>query len=64
MVRYENGCVGCPPEMGCMGNACPYVNQRILECDECGQEVEELYEYEGRQVCDDCLLVLVPKVRE
>lgn len=24
MVTYENECVGCPPEKGCLGSTCPY----------------------------------------
>ena len=26
MIKYENECVGCPPERGCLGSSCPYMN--------------------------------------
>lgn len=56
MIRYEDQCVGCPPEMGCLGNNCPYSHVPVYYCDECNNEVEELYEYEGDELCEDCLL--------
>ena len=39
MIKYENDCVGCPPNMGCMGDACPYKNVPHYYCDECGEEI-------------------------
>ena len=43
MIKYEDECVGCPPEMGCMGNSCPNRNVKHLYCDKCGEDCEELY---------------------
>lgn len=56
MIRYEDDCVGCPPEMGCLGTACPYTNVRRLYCDNCKQEVDKLYELSGVQWCEDCIV--------
>lgn len=28
----------------------------LMECDGCGQQTDELYEYEGEQLCSDCVL--------
>lgn len=56
MVRYEDQCVGCPPEMGCMGSACPNQNVPVWSCDECGDEDVELYDYDGSQLCQSCLV--------
>ena len=56
MIKYENECVGCPTELGCMGNACPNRNVRHLYCDKCGDDVERLYEYNGEKLCAECLL--------
>ena len=28
MIRYEDNCVGCAPELGCIGEACPYQNMK------------------------------------
>lgn len=62
MIKYENECVGCPPEMGCLGSACPYRDVPYLYCDICDEDVDELYEYEGKQVCADCILKSLKKV--
>ena len=56
MVKVENGCVGCPPEMGCMGSSCPNRNVKVIYCDCCGEEIcDEVYEVEGEDLCEDCL---------
>ena len=62
MVRYEDQCRGCPPEMGCRGNLCQYKNVPIWICDKCGEEEVDLYEYDGQELCEECLLQAVPKV--
>lgn len=57
MIKYENECVGCPPEMGCMGNACPYRNVPVYYCDECGEEIgyEDVYTTDGaNHLCKNC----------
>ena len=56
MIKYENECVGCPTELGCMGNACPNRDVPLLCCDKCGDDVERLYEYNGEELCVECLL--------
>ena len=58
MLKIENDCVGCPPERGCLGEACMYRNVPHYYCDECGDEFEpeELYDYDDTMVCTDCLL--------
>ena len=63
MIKFEDECVGCPPELGCLGNACSYRNVPHFYCDKCDDEVDykDLYEYEGKDVCKHCLLELVPK---
>lgn len=54
MIIIENECVGCSPEMGCIGNACPYKNVPRLYCDNCGTE-NVLYWWNGQQFCIDCI---------
>ena len=56
MIRFEQGCVSCPAHMGCIGDACMYRYSPLYICDKCGDEVDELYEYDGQQLCLDCLL--------
>ena len=55
MIKYEDECVGCPPNMGCMGDACKYRNVKHLYCDKCEEECEELYLYDKEELCEDCL---------
>lgn len=57
MIEKEDLCVGCPT---C--GYCGRKNATVFYCDECGNNVSTLYEYEGRQLCSDCLLEAVPEV--
>ena len=54
MIKYENECVGCPPERGCLGSACPNRNVPHYYCDRCGEEVDSYFDIDGEMVCDDC----------
>lgn len=60
MITYENDCVCC--DLPCMGKNCPYYSVAHYYCDKCNDETDELYEYEDKQLCQDCLLESVPKV--
>lgn len=64
MITYEDECVGCPREMGCLGSSCPYQDVPHYFCDECDEEydVKELYDYDGVMLCADCLLKQFPKI--
>lgn len=54
MIKYENECCDCG--LPCLGDRCPNRNVRRLYCDKCGNDCRELYEVDGEQLCDDCLL--------
>jgi len=57
MVRYENDCVDCGlPCIDCGKKRTPH-----YYCDECKEE-ETLYEYDGDQLCETCLLKKFTKV--
>ena len=67
ITEHVGGCVGCPPEMGCLGQACPNrphdEEREVLVCDECEQETEELvclpcYDSD-LWLCADCMDALV-----
>ena len=62
IIRYENECVGCPPEMGCLGESCSNRNVQRLYCDDCKDEVETLYVYDDKELCQDCLLNTIEKI--
>ena len=62
MIRYEAECVGCPPNMGCLGSGCPNRNVPHFYCDECGEEYDEIYHYDGKELCIDCIKDSLQKV--
>ena len=61
MIKIENECVDCPPDIGCIGNSCPYLHVPRFYCDECGDEAE-LYWYDDQQLCIDCIEKRLDKV--
>lgn len=64
MIKYEDECVGCPPELGCIGTPCPYRDVAHYYCDSCGEEVDDLYKYDGLEMCAYCVLGSLEKVGE
>ena len=61
MKQIENECVGCPSEIGCLGNSCRYMNVVRYYCDKCGDETD-LYHFEGQELCINCIEKLLDKV--
>ena len=58
MKYFSNDCVGCPPEMGCLGDACKYAHAAHWACDRCGAETprsELRVTKDGEQLCEECL---------
>ena len=55
MKKIENECVGCPPELGCLGSICPNRNVARFYCDRCGEEAK-LYHCYGEELCEECVL--------
>lgn len=53
MTKIENDCVDC--DLPCLGNSCPYTNVEHHYCDNCGDE-DTLYNYEGKELCANCVL--------
>lgn len=58
MIMYEDECVGCPKEIGCYGESCPMRHVPHFYCDKCDEEFgsDELYIYEDKHLCQECLL--------
>ena len=50
MIKYENECVGCPQCVHCGRDKTQH-----LYCDRCGEDSEELYVFDGEELCEDCL---------
>lgn len=57
---YENECVSCG--LPCWGSACPNRHVLHLICDNCEEDVETLYVYDGEELCEECLLAKFEKV--
>lgn len=56
MVKYENHCCGCAvPGYPCLGSSCPNRNVPVYYCDKCGDELEEIYDVDGEELCEECL---------
>ena len=58
MTGRRDECVDCG--LPCMGSGCPYRNMLVLTCDKCGHEVNELFDLDGEQLCDECLFDELP----
>lgn len=53
----ENRCVGCTSiGLPCIGGDCPNQRVEILVCDICDEDCVILYEYEGVEYCEGCLV--------
>lgn len=68
MVRIENDCCSCAvPGYPCRGDSCPLRHAKHYYCDCCRVEVDlewtKLYEYDGEELCEECLLEKVPTVK-
>lgn len=55
MLVYEDHCVGCPPGVGCIGPTCPNRHVPVYYCDQCGDEMDDVFEHDGEEICEDCL---------
>ena len=62
MVIYEDRCVGCSTIFGyCLGGMCPNNHVAIHVCDECEDETD-LYEFDGQELCIECIKEKLVKV--
>lgn len=56
MVIYENECCDCAvPGYPCLGNSCQNRNVKHYYCDDCRDDVEKLYRFDGEELCLDCV---------
>ena len=63
MLRIENYCCDCAvPGYPCRGNACPNRHVEVHYCDNprCGCELDEIYEADGLEYCEECYYELHP----
>lgn len=65
MIKYVNECCGCAvPAYPCLGSSCPNRNVPHYVCDNCGvdDEDEDIYEFDGQQLCAECILNSLEKL--
>ena len=62
MLKIENHCVGCT-DLGlhCIGSHCRNRNVEVHYCDKCDCEIDEIYEVDGEELCEDCLKEMFKK---
>lgn len=54
MRYYTDECVDCG--LPCIYEACPYYKVEHFVCDFCKDEDITLYDYNGYEICADCLI--------
>lgn len=56
MVRIENHCTDCAvTSYPCRGALCPLTRVEVHYCDHCGDEIDEIYDVDGEELCEYCL---------
>lgn len=56
MIKIENRCCDCATDSyPCRGSACPLTHVEVHYCDRCGDELDEIYEVDDIELCEDCL---------
>ena len=60
LIVVESGCISCG--LPCLYEACKYYKEIHYYCDECGEEVEDLYYWNGYELCLECILKQLERV--
>lgn len=56
MKKVFNECCNCAtPNYPCRGASCPNRAVTRYFCDKCKKEAEQLYHYDGQEMCLDCI---------
>lgn len=53
MLKYENECVNCPSDIGCISEGCPYRKVKHFYCDCCGED-DAKYRIDDYDLCEPC----------
>lgn len=63
MIKMENMCCNCKTSTyPCQEELCPNLNVKIYECDCCHDEIDTLYQFDGQELCLDCIEKLLLKI--
>lgn len=56
MVRIQNECRDCATDnYPCRGARCPHRRVTVHYCDHCDEELTEIYDVDGEELCENCL---------
>ena len=56
MKKIENHCCDCATDgYPCLGSLCSRRNVEVHYCDQCKEEIEEIYDVDGKELCEECL---------
>ena len=56
MKKIIDMCCDCAtPGYPCRGSQCPNKNVEVHYCDKCGDELDEIYDVDGEELCENCL---------
>lgn len=54
---YEDHCCDCAvPGYPCRGSSCPNRRVEVHYCDVCGEQLDDIYEVDGYELCEECVL--------
>ena len=57
MLKIENHCCDCAvPGYPCQGDLCPLTRVEVHYCDKCKDELDYIYEVDGDELCESCVL--------
>lgn len=62
MKRIENRCIDCATDrFPCRGRLCPFRNAEVHYCEKCGEELQEVFDVDGEELCEECLKAMFKK---
>lgn len=62
MRKIVNMCCDCAvPGYPCRGSACPLTQVEVHYCDKCGEELDDIYEVDDLELCEECLKDMLRK---
>lgn len=60
MIVAESDCCDCG--LPCIGTSCKYFKIVRFICDDCKDEVNELYHFDNEELCVDCIVNRLERV--
>ena len=65
MIKFKNRCCDCAvPGYPCRGSRCPLREVEVHYCDKCNEELDDIYELDGEELCEYCYEEIIEKEEE